>query len=361
MTQQRLPNFAGSTINAFTQGRQLAEQEKQNDFIRQLRQSQFDLKKQQQPIENELKSRTIGVQESRAQTSQQGQALKSIDMFSKLSANLRKMPPEMRAQVWPRIQQLYGPSMGGVLDNQPVPTDADLDVFDTSLQQEAAKWSKPFAGQNAQGQEVLLQSNDLGNVRQVDGFKPRARQAGLSLSTSPDGSVTLTQGNVPAEQLTKQNRNKVQSGILKAEKSLLDLDGIGKTFSDEFLTFGGKAKAGVGSFLDKTGLDVGQSLQDFNAKRVGFVNNVRQFFNTYRKDITGAAASVQELEFLMKSMLNENLGPDEFKSAYDQFIGKVRAQIDLNKTQLGINKKEAQAPNKTQSFTSSSGIQFTVE
>jgi hypothetical protein len=146
--------------------------------------------------------------------------------------------------------------------------------------------------------------------------------------------VNVTIGNKPP--LTKANTSKVQDKVLDAEASLSDLSSIADKYSADFLTYKGRAKAMAGSMADKIGLDdkTSKELVDFNAERTGFRNSINQFFNQYRKEITGAAASEKEMQFLMESMFNQNLGPEEFKAAYSQFVDKAKKNYDINKRAL---------------------------
>lgn len=131
------------------------------------------------------------------------------------------------------------------------------------------------------------------------------------------------------QSMTKPTANKVQDNILAAESALSSLDSIAGSFSGDYLTYQGRAKALGGRLLDKAGMD--NDLTKFNASRTKLRNEVNQFFNQYRKEITGAAASEKELEQLKDSMMNEDMGPAEFKAAYDQFNAKTRKNLELNK------------------------------
>jgi hypothetical protein len=139
-------------------------------------------------------------------------------------------------------------------------------------------------------------------------------------------SLSINDGH---QQLSKPNATKVQENILNAESALSNLDSIAGRFSGDYLTYSGRIKSGAGALLDKAG--VTNDLTKMNASRAQFRNEVNQFFNQYRKEITGAAASEKELEQLKESILNPDTGPQEFKAAYDQFVVKVRKQLELNK------------------------------
>ena len=162
-----------------------------------------------------------------------------------------------------------------------------------------------------------------------DAYKGRGGD-GMTIETMPDGTTRIIQGKGGG--LTTPVKTVLQKDMLGAQESLANLDAIGGKFAGDYLTYEGRAKAAVGGFADKLG--VGGDLAQFNAKRAEFVSNVRQFFNVYRKEITGAAAGEKELDRLMGAMMNENMGPQEFMSVYNDFTGKVRRNMELKGTQL---------------------------
>jgi hypothetical protein len=144
--------------------------------------------------------------------------------------------------------------------------------------------------------------------------------------------------------LTSTNESKTQVKVLDAQKSLRDLSSVKDAYSDDFLTMWGRAKATAGSLLDKWGSD-GELVQ-FNAERGRFASNVKQFFNQYRKEITGAAASEKELEQLVQSLFSEDLGPQEFKARFDEFWSKAEANLQANKDAIreGVDISGDKAP-----------------
>ena len=118
-------------------------------------------------------------------------------------------------------------------------------------------------------------------------------------------------------------------------KQLAELDLIGDQFSNDYLTVFGAAAAKAGGVLDKLGAagefvdDVSQKifgtkdLTEFNAKRRNFRNNVDQFFQQYRIEVTGAQAAIKELEMLRNIVLNPDLGPTAFKEVWQDFVAKA--------------------------------------
>lgn len=158
--------------------------------------------------------------------------------------------------------------------------------------------------------------------------------------------ISVTVGD--KQPLTRSNQSKVQDKIMDAEVALSDLESIANKYSGDFLTYGGRAKAALGGVADKmgpladmVGLDgpITKDAVAFNAQSAAFKNSINQFFNQYRKEITGAAASEKEMQMLMDSMFNKDLGPEAFKSTFEQFKAKAKKNYELNKraAREGVN------------------------
>jgi len=154
-------------------------------------------------------------------------------------------------------------------------------------------------------------------------WKKGQRSQGITIG--PDGTVQI---GGPQKMSTKTS-GQLEKNIMGAVQSLSDLQRIGDQYASDFLTYQGAAKAKTGEVLSKWGLGDNEWSQ-FNAERQAFQDNVRQFFNAYRKEITGAAASVKELELLMESMFNADRDPVTFQRTYNEFVSKVKRNLELN-------------------------------
>lgn len=87
-------------------------------------------------------------------------------------------------------------------------------------------------------------------------------------------------------------------------------------------------------------------LTKFNADRGGALMEVEQFFNQYRKLITGAAAAEKELAALREATINGKLGPQEFMSRYDRLVSGLRADVARKQKQLGGSPENPNAPKR---------------
>jgi hypothetical protein len=151
-------------------------------------------------------------------------------------------------------------------------------------------------------------------------------------------------------ELAKPVQNKIQGEILDAENSIANLEATSDKFSKDYLTIGGRVKAKAGQLLDKAGLpDIGGA-KEFNSKRAVLIQDIDQFFNEYKKYITGAAAAAKEIEDLKKASLDSSLGPDEFMARYNNLLSRMRSEVDRKKQSLqtGITPVGGgQAPSRT--------------
>lgn len=179
-----------------------------------------------------------------------------------------------------------------------------------------------------------------------DSMKGRNRK-GVTVYDPNTGQPIMEMGGGSGE-LGKPVQNKLQTDILDAENTLANLDAAGGKFSSEYLTAWGRSKAKAGEYLDKLGLPDVAGLKDFNANRSALIQDVDQFFQEYRKYITGAAAAQREIEDLKKASLDSSLGPTEFQARYNNLMSKMRSEIDRKKQQLqgGIQQSQRQSPQK---------------
>jgi hypothetical protein len=149
--------------------------------------------------------------------------------------------------------------------------------------------------------------------------------------------VNVNTGQMP---LTKPNVNDAQKSVVFATEQLGNLDAIAKEYETGFLTYGGKVKNFVDRQTDK--IDPTSLSRDDRAalgKQTRFKQQVNRGFNAYRKEITGAAAALAELEQLKQAMLNTDLGPTEFKAAFDSYQSELKRSLRLKRKMLreGIN------------------------
>jgi hypothetical protein len=163
-------------------------------------------------------------------------------------------------------------------------------------------------------------------------------------------SVTVQVGD-GTQAPTKGQLTKIQGRILDSEEALRQLDDIGEDINDEYLTYWGKLQAYAGSILDQAGVSkesaIGGGLVEHGARARAFKNKVQQRFNAYRKEITGAAAALAELDRLEQSFLTDkNMGPETFKLVLGEMqrIGQEGLEELRRAAREGINVKNPSTP-----------------
>jgi hypothetical protein len=160
--------------------------------------------------------------------------------------------------------------------------------------------------------------------------------------TVVNNSVSSTSNTSP---LTMTNTTDEQDKLGTTRQSLYALNQVKNLQPERFLGYMNKLKAGSLSQLDKINPD---TLDEEDRQYLGdskvFVSKLKQFFNAYRKVITGAGASAQELNDLEKSVLNSNLGPTEFNAMMKDTISGFERDQAISSAllkqgyELGTNK-----------------------
>lgn len=167
-------------------------------------------------------------------------------------------------------------------------------------------------------------------------------RGGMRFSMGPDGTFTFSQGGPGGGNAfvapDKTVGREAQQGVVSGTETLDRLDRILSTYDPKFLTYQGQAQAGVAGLMDKAGMSSPEQ-RDLIAKRRKFSQNVNREFNAYRKEITGAAAAVSELEALKEAIINMDLSPTEFESALAEYRRGVARSLRLKRRLLreGVN------------------------
>ena len=232
------------------------------------------------------------------------------------SIELLQTPPEQRKSI---IDNVIGiGERFGVIKAPPTAT--------------PGRFGAPFAAVGPEGKSQFSQLTPTGDVRTVPGITPPAK-SGETITVGP-GGTTITRGVAASPKLDKLVARNLTKSIINNEQNLSRLDRIGSQFIPEFLTFGGRIGATISSLKSKAGVDLKPEDRKFLQNRRKFTQNINQVFNAYRKEITGAAASVQELESLKKAMLSEDLSPAEFQASFDEFRRELQRSNRLSRKVL---------------------------
>lgn len=185
-------------------------------------------------------------------------------------------------------------------------------------------------GEAQQPQEPIGKLNAALEAGHITPEQHAARLAKLNSTSGTNVTV-----NMPGKQApTKKTINDAQADLAFAEENLVQLDRIEELFDPEFLTFMGRGQAAWASFEDKAFNSLSPEQRTFIQRRTKFKTAVERQFNAYRKAITGAAASVQELDRLKESMFNTDQGPAQFQAAFHEYRSEVKRGIRLKRRLL---------------------------
>jgi hypothetical protein len=245
--------------------------------------------------------------ENRLLTAAQGKPVKTTDLENGLAYNPYGAPGQ-DVNVTPLGQAVIGKDRAAAAKSmaETVPTAQRNFQFYERLTPDQQKLYSQMAGHNGNGTTVYDPST---------------------------GNPLVQIGGSPGP-LTTANRTAVQKDLMGAQDEIATLRQAGQQMRDEYLTATGRGKAMLGSVLDKAG--IGGPLARFNADRSQALLGVEQFFNAYRKEITGAAAAEQELRALRKASLDGSVGPEEFWARYDGLMGLIESGLHRNQARLGL-------------------------
>ena len=133
-----------------------------------------------------------------------------------------------------------------------------------------------------------------------------------------------------------------KSGVTTAQKKILGAQGLQKTleimdvqFEPEFLTYQGKTKAAIAEGLGKLGITSDAEINNFIRRKAEWEAANRQYFNQYRKEITGVAAGEKEIAYLEASIPNVSDSPAVYKA-------KIKLQRELNQDIIARNQQALQ-------------------
>ena len=195
-----------------------------------------------------------------------------------------------------------------------------------------AKWleTNVFAKAGKPSFETFKKGNDIKTIN-------TSTKSGLAEATNltKNGYTKFTQsvqaGNI--SDLSKSGKTTSEKKIMGASQILDNLEIMDGLYNPDFLTYAGKAKGFVAQEMQKAGIVMDdKTLNNFMVRKAEWEAANQQFFNAYRKEITGVAAGEKEIAFLEQSVPNINDAPQVYKA-------KVKLQIDLTKKIIARNKE----------------------
>lgn len=198
---------------------------------------------------------------------------------------------------------------------------------------------------------LMFKVMQYGNVKDLQDMyeinNPKEKEgAAPNVIINADGSMEINQAP------TKAVETEVQKDINSKEKDLRTIGYVLKNFDEDYLTTKGQAGIASSKYAEKLkGIPIVEQAADYVAgaltgknpeersdllqNSTQFSNDIEQFFNKYKHDITGAAAAEKEIQQIRKSVMNGEMSPSEFKGAVQQILRKTIGDLDYNKYVLG--------------------------
>ena len=207
-------------------------------------------------------------------------------------------------------------------------SEMDLFLYDPELYIKNRVYVKPVKSDFVNFTDINSGDVKMFDINSTDG------KAKLKAFRSEDGrNVIETPTMDKSEDLSKKSKNKAQEKVLTA----IEMDGLLEVMEvlhdDKFSTYVGKSQAVVAELVNKSGLfKNSEDMNNFMVRRAEWEAAVQQYFNAYRKNITGVAAGEKEIKLLENSVPNVNDTPAVFKA-------KVKLQRALNNTVMRRNKE----------------------
>ena len=128
--------------------------------------------------------------------------------------------------------------------------------------------------------------------------------------------------------------NDVQTKTIAAMNVMANMNVLNKSFEPKFFERFNVTKLKALKQAEKLGIGLTDGQKKDIKEFTVFEKRVKQFFNQYRKDITGAQASEKEIKILEDSFLSMSFSPTEFKAAMEGLRAKAKLEIELNKMML---------------------------
>jgi len=171
-------------------------------------------------------------------------------------------------------------------------------------------------------------------------------KSGTNIEFNPDGSIASLSVDP-----TSTVKSETMKDLKGREIGLQKLAVIRDKFDPNYFTYANAAGRGAAATAELSkgipgleqatelaaGVLTGKNPEERGKDLQGattYFNSVQQFFNDYRKEITGAAAAEKELARLEASFINKDLSASQFKGALDQLVGKYTSEAEFNKNVL---------------------------
>jgi hypothetical protein len=162
-------------------------------------------------------------------------------------------------------------------------------------------------------------------------------RSGFSLVQGPDGSLEVSYGAAGGGGgLDKIMTRKMQGGIMDDQDTLDSLTYTESLYEDDFGTRQGRVGAWTTGELEKLKI---ADPSEFGARHDTWLSQQRQFFNQYRKWVTGVAGGEKEMNWIRESIPNADDAASRYRAKMAAIKMKTRKLLARKAAALreGIN------------------------
>ena len=186
----------------------------------------------------------------------------------------------------------------------------ELFLYDPELYIKNRVYTKPGKADFVNFKDMNSDDVKMFNIGSKDGL------AKLQQFRSEEGrNVIEVPGQDKSSDLdSKKSKGEIEKKLMTAYEARDLLENMDVLFESEFATYVGKTKAFVASEAQKMGFETSQELNNFLARRAEWEASVNQYFDAYRKYVTGVAAGEKEIKLIQKSVPNRDDAPSVFRA-----------------------------------------------
>ena len=186
----------------------------------------------------------------------------------------------------------------------------DLFLYDPELYIKNRVYTKPVKSDFTNFKDLVSGEVKMFDINSVEGkakLKEFRNKEGANVIEVPgmDKSSDLD---------SKKSKGEIEKKLMTAYEARDLLENMDVLFESEFATYVGKTKAFVAAEAQKMGFETSQELNNFLARRAEWEASVNQYFDAYRKYVTGVAAGEKEIKLIQKSVPNRDDAPSVFRA-----------------------------------------------
>ncbi len=189
-------------------------------------------------------------------------------------------------------------------------SEMDLFLYDPELYIKNRVYTKPTKPNFVNFKDLKSGEVKMFNIGSKDGM------AKLTEFRNQEGANVI---EVPSQDKSsdldsKKSKGEIEKKLMTAYEARDLLENMDVLFESEFATYVGKTKAFVAAEAQKMGFETTQQLDNFLARRAEWEASVNQYFDAYRKYVTGVAAGEKEIKLIQKSVPNRDDAPSVFRA-----------------------------------------------